>query len=409
MSETLPASQALKKKQIDPALLTFAEYYRIANSTDKFHDNTAYDWPVERMNENDWNAISHYPKLLRNLRIRGISFQIREQRRKNTYHKRTPEGSLLMVNGESQTYSDEEVALLGYTTHEVLVAIFEMENKQCVAVLEDEWGCVLVAVAQEYRGFGLGPILVEMQRRAEPGKTSGGFTPGGYRNFQKVYAHFVREALASGLYRRLLQSGDITLDRIKEITSSIRTDREKPKTGNMASSDPKDWLLYVGEYGDFIIYDRKVKDLIEDGWDKNAYWIERMILGLAYVSGERHLRLMQFGATTPMLRTFLMTCALSFCANKGESLNIEGNEHKYVRPEYGSVGPESYVVGFKSQEVTPTGKTLDYGPMGMAERKFRAGFDRFGEFGNHLQELAYGKFKGLSESILADLVAWSRV
>ncbi|MFK5284438.1 hypothetical protein ACI3PL_33140, partial [Lacticaseibacillus paracasei] len=75
--------------------------------------------------------------------------------------------------------------LTGKDRYAYYFAIFNDENK-CVAATQNENSCLLVSVADEYRGFGFGPYLVGLQRKYFPKANSGGFTVPGLDNLWKV-------------------------------------------------------------------------------------------------------------------------------------------------------------------------------------------------------------------------------
>ena len=76
--------------------------------------------------------------------------------------------------------------------------MFNDEN-QYIGGLQDEWGCILIHIAEEYQGFGLGPILGKLAREYYPSKSSGGFTNAGYTNFINVYRDMVKNYIQSGM------------------------------------------------------------------------------------------------------------------------------------------------------------------------------------------------------------------
>lgn len=347
---------------INPALLTFDEYHKLANNTDKWHPDSAYDATLAKLNS--YNPKSKYTKLYRRIKIHGLLFEIR----------------------------------LSQEGNEWAIGVFNGETK--VATVEDEWGCLLVMVAQEYRGFGLGPLLVKLARTIEPDRPSGGFTPSGYKNFVKVYQSMVRDALATGLYHGLIVQGQITMQRVKQIIASAGLAKQEIKPSrDLDSDDPKSWLLYVGEYGDFVLYDRKLKDLLAQETAEDGYWIDKMIKGFAYVQlhdghSENWAMLRQFGADTPALKRMLINCAVQYSNTENTPLWLEPDEIAFIdKRMIERVEGPSLVRGFKAYEVIPTGEEFDYLPFGRLERVWRKAFDRYDEFRIRMLELAHSKFR----------------
>lgn len=386
-------------RQINPALLTFDEYRQLVDRDQKCHPSSAYDFTLEQMNQFHSDP-ADWPRLVRRLTRNGLVFEIRLRLDPlDRVVQRDADGSLLRIDGELQYYSLDQLRRLGWPTHEWRLAVFE--GGQRVAFVEDEWGCVLVAVAREYRGFGLGPLLVKLARSIEPGKPSGGFTPGGFRTFHQVYREFVGDALRSGLYRQLVRQGTISMARVKAIVASAGA-RPTPSATpalHLGSADPANWLLYVGEYGDFIIYDKALRDALTGG-DRVDYFRERMLKGLAYVQihdgrgGQADWAMTRaFGAATPALARLLMNCAITYCVEHQATLFVEPEEYAAVDPALAQLGPESLVRGFRARQVMPSGRRFDYRPLGRAEAAWRRTFDRYDEFRLAMLELAYAKFR----------------
>lgn len=388
-------------KNIDPALLTLDEYSRIVNSKDKWHPDSAYDFDLERMNA--YFDISDFRKVLRRFTANGIEFTVRLSAKPARYVKTGPDGfNPLRINNEVQYFSEDELKRMGYQTTQWALAIVNPEN-ECVAKVEDEWGCVLIMVASEYRGFGFGPMLGKIARQIEPDRPSGGFTPGGYANFRKVHREFVRDALTSGHYRDLIKQGTITLDRVREIIDSAKLENHPKKpTANLSSSDPRDWLLY-GIDGVFILYDRKLIDVLQNEEKQDYYWLERMIKGYLLVripeSWEGSSRpkylwglSVRFGADDPSIRRLLLKMGMEWCRREKVPMAIDEADMQYLRPEdYTALGGMDKRTGMTRQLVKPL-KRYNYDQMVEFEQRFRAKIDPYGEFRDRVIELAESKY-----------------
>jgi hypothetical protein len=358
-----------EKEQLNPALLTFDEYYQIVGQNGKWHPDTAYERGASIAGLGEYIKKSNYTKLIKTIKINGVKLEIRQR----------PEP----LRNRMKPYSKD------YT-----FAIFD-DNDQCVATLQDEWGCVLYIVAQEYRGFGLGPILGKIAWELEPTKTSGGFTSAGYRTFQKVYREMVRNAMKSGLYTKMVQSGKMSVKRAKEIINSAKVDiRQTKSTANYATHDPKDWMLYVGD-NDCVLYDKKLKDIYKNtGNDTDEYWIEKMVLGVCLVRVPHGKGiLVQFGGDNDKIKRMMMTYALSYCASEGVPFYVDPEDVKYVDPRFGKVSEHSdYTSGMKRFPVKIL-DTINFDDFKKHEQMFRKSFDHYQEFHQRLLELAYSKFR----------------
>ncbi len=364
--------------------MTAQEYLQLANHKDKYHPDGAYDFDVEKMNK--WNTDKSKYRLVRNFKSNGLKFGLYINERKNKYCKKDQNGEYVRIDGELVPYTDEEIERLGWQPVEFSLAIFHDDKK--VAMAEDEWGAMLISVAKEYRKFGLGTIIGKMARTLEPAKTSGGFTASGARNFIRVHREFVRDALASGYYTALVRSGKLPIERVKEIIGSVDLSRRQKSTVNLDSSNPNDWLLYTDQYGTFMIYDRKIKDVIEQDMTNFA---ERMIKAFAYCSLGNHggiARLKLFGADSEQLRRLLLTLVWTYVDKHGEQLWVQPEEYDVPGFKY---GPESKAVGYSSRQIL-SGPTKDYSGLSATEHKFRKSFDRYGEFGHQIHELGNAKF-----------------
>jgi GNAT superfamily N-acetyltransferase len=312
---------------------------------------------------------------------------------KKRYAQRNPEAHAsdpwLRVDGQLVYFTDEEVKRLGYQPYEFEFAIFEGETR--VAMAQDEWGCMLIAVAKEYRGFGLGTLIGKLARTYEPGKTSGGFTPMGARNFARVHREFVRDALTSGLYSRMVRAGQITMDRVKEIVTSAKVQMRPAKdTIDLSSNSPKDWLLFTDFYGTFILYDRKLAHAIDHSTYHESF-AERMIKGMVYAMPHEQAgitRIKQFGGDAQGIRAFML--ALAYTRAKIENLPLWVEPEEYDLPGF-TYGEEENTVGYRSRQVL-TGKMIDYRAMVEDEMRFRKSFDQYDEFKHRLIEMAHAKY-----------------
>lgn len=377
-------------KKVDPALMTFQEYYELVNPKDKYHPRNAYDMDLSKINE--FMRKTDFDIPIQTVRVNNIMFEIR-MRKEDLYNlnyvKYTPEGQILRnENDEPIYYTREELTRLDKKRWEYSIGVFY--GDQTVAYTADEWGCMLVVVAREFRGWGFGPIILKIARSIEPDKPSGGFTPQGAYNLQKVYREFVGDYLKSGMYSFLVRSGQLSAERAKAIIQSAQQAYvRKPKEQfNLKTDDPRDWLLYVGEAGDFILYDRKLKDLVDRGVvdsEEFSHWVDQMIIGAVYASGRPPYQYIhQFGGKTEPVKMFMMRLALSEAAEHQEIVVFEEPLRPYVTQRG---------IQIDQNEAKLVADPIAYKAMGMAEHQWRKSFDRFDEFRYRLLELAYGKYQ----------------
>lgn len=374
--EPLPRRPRL---EIDPALMTLQEYSVAINPDRKSHSSRAYQYSLKQMNQHDTDRIENYPRLIQRTILRGIPFEFRLR----VEH---------MQSGKPYYY----------------IGAFNAE-KQKVATAQDEWGCMLVAVCHEYRGFGLGPIMTKIAYDIEPGKNTGGVTYAGSKVVVKTHREAVRQALVTGRYTAMIKSGELTKQRAKEIIDSAKLEvKSKVPKDNLASHDPEDWLLFVGEYGDFILYDRKLRDLLaqdveHDPWDThsdNSYWKDRFIKGIIYVhqmnTDSTEALIYNFYGADDRIKRFMMGLAISFCADEKITLWVDPNDQQYVG-KFAELGDESLRTGFRRLPVVKVNETLPYKHMGIAEELFRRSFDKYDEFKTQMMELGFGMMQKTDE------------
>ena len=383
----------------NPALMTIGEYLHAVDPAKKDHPDTSYDVDLEHMNQDlgsgNWRDKSKFPIFLKRVKLRGIYFEFRLSVTKNVYNKFDHEKMehIRDENGDVIPYSDEENAAAGRQIKEYSIAVYD-EDGRCVATTGDEWGCMLIQVAKEYRGFGLGPVLIRLARHFEPLKPSGGFTSGGQMNFIKMHRGIVRDALKNGFYNKMVKAGKITVARVKEIIDSAHLD-QKPKDKdqlNLNNKDPNDWLV-LAEYGGFTVYDKKLKDVYQHHLDTFG---ERFILGHALVRVLDHRAaglLVQFGAETDKLKSFLLACVASFCASEKVSLWVDPEDMAYIDHSKYNVAKEPDMITGKKRTKVSIKQPLNLALIATPDKVYRKSFDKYGEFKNTVLELADAKFR----------------
>lgn len=381
----LEATEPYIEKIVDPALLTWEEFWEKVNPKGKWHPEDAYNWSIHQMKQKK----TEYPILLNRREINGIFFEFRMNKQDyyqdNLYAKRDPEGEFVRINNVIQYYTREELLKLGkYKRYGYSFGVFH-EN-QCVGVAQDEWGCVLVGVAQEYRQFGLGKLLTKMAWEAEPGKDTGGCTSKGAAVTRKVHAEFVHEYLQKGFYSHLVKTGKLTAERVNQILKSASLQQKPVPKKDLGTDDPENWLMYH-EDGTFIVYDKKFKDHYQE---EDNYWKEKCIKAIGDVGGMMHendnYRLRTLGGDTEQLKKFMFLCCLTWT---GKPLYVY-QEDLPLADKIGEVNKER---GSKNGWVTLVAEPVDYKPLERAERAWRKKFDPYNEFHIILMETAYAKYQ----------------
>lgn len=236
-------------RNVDPAMMTTDEYMKLVDPDEKYHPDSAYQTKVgsyDYFKKKDFKTVNQK-------RIRGIMFEFCINRRRITYAKKHPDWNnggtepwLRDADGQIANWTHEESDQQGMKPNEYTIGVWTPEEgDNCIAATQDEWGCMLVSVAEEYKGFGLAPLLVKMARTLEPDKPSGGFTTGGRSNFIKVHREFVRQAVLDGRYTRAVKEGVITTQRAREIIQSAKITIRPQQKSDISSNDPKNWVCYA--------------------------------------------------------------------------------------------------------------------------------------------------------------------
>lgn len=380
-------------RQVEPAMMTTSEYELFSDPDGKHHPSTRlWNYSVAELSKR--NKPADFPELLFRKVIDGIRFEYKvkkedrwvgdrygdwDQEAKD--YRRGPDGRVLMLNAAQAQKKFPN------RRYDHSFGVFD-EQGRCAGVTQDEWGALLVMVAKEYRGFGLGSELIRMHLQAEPEKKSGGFTSGGRESFRRAHADMVRDFSSKGFYSAMAKRGDITPSRGIEILKSVRPSGKSRPSRNLSSNNPEDWLLYA-ENGAWIVYDRKLRDLLQDdSVDEESMhmWAESMIKGLAHVSSGasgKGYYLWNLEGESPGLKRALMSWAVAWVAEDGSKLWIYNGQEEWVDPRF---------VKVDGHFASPAGKVASPAGMIAAERKFRKEFDKYDEFKSRLLELAFSKW-----------------
>lgn len=396
VQQILEDTRPYVKKDIDPALLTFDEYYDLLNPSRRTHADSAYDWSVEYYNEEDLGLykIENFPTLLKRKKVAGMFFEFRLEKEEKMFVKYDDNDRLLYDdNGNMIRLTDEEIEALGIDKYRYTIGVFNEEG-ECVGATQDEWGAMLITVAKEYRGLGLGTEIGKLAWEIEPGKDSGGFSPSGRGTLRSIHARYVRDYLESGMYSYLVRTKKLSTKRVRDILASNDYNRSKRSTGNLKMNDPKDWLV-MEDHGAYIVYDRKVKDMWDDGtvFDR-GYWVEKTLRGMVYTMPDRdgYTRIKVFGGEDDKVKTFLMKLAIDEAQRDGNPLVVEPEDINYVPKNNTRIEGPNNIAGYQSYIVWYSGASTSTTRLIAAEKRFRRSFDRYDEFRIFILEASYGKF-----------------
>lgn len=253
-------------KNFNPALHTFKEYYDMI-SDGKFHDDGAYSINLERFNE--YNKADNFEYMINRFKLHGREFLLKESREDRwefSLYKRDKDGEIQRKeNGDIVYLSMEEKQQKIPEDKRWIIqhAIIDSKTGMKVAATQDEWGCVLVSVANEYKGLGLGQKLLDHHRKINPLGWSGGHTPQGYNAFTRSYQKMVKDAMVSGLYSKMIKKGEMTVQRAREIIKSAhitKKDVEQYNIENGRIGKSRGW-------GEKLTYKEEMKDKFDKGLD----------------------------------------------------------------------------------------------------------------------------------------------
>jgi GNAT superfamily N-acetyltransferase len=251
---------------------------------------------------------------------------------------------------------------------------------QIVAQGTDEWGATLLIVAEEYRGRGLGRLLAEAWYEHNPTSTSGGFTPAGASNAKAAWVDRVREFEARGWYSALVQRGDLTKARVKQILSGLpkkRPSRTRLPQVAPASAAP-DLRIFVDDDGTaFVVYDARFLDDPDEqyvhgyGFFRDAPRIGTFLYRIDY---------------DPEYRKLTTATALQLARDNGDRIYVGGKPGDMV--DYTGLPHVKRSRGY----LTLTEDVLPLADARRVEKALRTGKDRRGEMVSRLLEAAEAKW-----------------
>lgn len=241
-------------KSIDVAMMTFEEYLKIVNPSNKYHEQH-WNYSVDDLNNSNITNKSEMT-LLKRKKYGNLEITFYEQKDKKRYGRHDE-------NNVYHLYTDQEILDKGLPLYDISIYVYHDDKK--IGYIGDEWGATLVYLAREYSGNNIGKDLTIMFRKHEPDRDSGGFTNKGYANIKNVYREFVKEYLRNGIYSHLVKTGELTSDRVKEIISSADLQNYKPEKKlsdfaiNYSTKFDENTLVFRYENNmDFVVFDKRI-------------------------------------------------------------------------------------------------------------------------------------------------------
>lgn len=424
----------------NPAFLTFPEYLRIINPESKRHPGSAYSTTLGTLNSYD--SSDNYPELLQQFESNGRVFEIRQKTERvwdRQYVKSSSDGEILRdEKGDLIYYTTEELQAQGKPEFEVEHIILDKKTQKIVGKTQNEWGCLLVMVAEEYQGMGLGPKLTYENRCRQPERPSGGMTHAGESTCFRAYQRMVSEHLTQGKYREALLNGDMSFNDIAKILYSadaVGKYVEKKRQSlidqgyeSMAKKIKKyDWgrsgdnqvdldmtratdLRLYADDSFAILYNARLLTLLDHHVTPNMEryddFMEEGIVGYAYVGGTYDSKdipkLFRLYGNNDNTRSLMAEVMLN--TNLGLPVRIHDEDIQYLRDELQDK------VSLENQDRTPFHTAILHEPslswLGDAiqlEKRGRKEKDNpYGENWVRIQELAYGVSERAHEKFIDD-------
>lgn len=447
--------------------LSKREFYERTNPKREYHDSDAYsnntvdsiDSLMKFLDDDD--KLTH--TTLNRFKANGLRFrlvQTKEDLANRNYSKRglNADGEMDYIrdeNGDLIPLShDEKLEMIernGWNRYEYEHRVYDEQTGKCVANTQDEYGCLLFIVADEYKGFGFGQKLLEADFAVNDYRHSGGYTPSGQKSTDLFYDSQIRKAMAHGEFSKMVRSGEKSVEEVKDIlkAANVRNwykhvskeelakypdyydkaalDRngltleqvllkgeyipakhsrcklpDRANQTDFSFGAVKDMLLY-NDGNSAVLYDKKFLKLAQDQNHISKFdsrFLDEAILGYVYIGGVYDPRatpkLHGFYAKSPALEKFMHTVALNL---------YEGDKFR-VTPEQRAVIRSLDLEGVTETQdvekcyVSLSGSTLDVKRMGDMERLVsKIEGDRYGEAHMLMRERAYALSEGESELV----------
>lgn len=444
-----------------------SEFYERTNPKREYHDSDAYsnnsvesvDSLMKFLDGND--KLTH--KTLNRFKANGLRFklvQTKEDLANRNYSKRglDQDGQMDYVRDENGdliplTY-DEKLEMIkrnGWERFQYEHRIYDEQSGKCVANTQDEYGCLLFIVSDEFKGFGFGQKLMDADFAFNGYRHSGGYTPSGQKSTDLFYDSQIRKAMANGEFSKMVRSGEKSIEYVKDLLNSAnvqnwyknisKAEVEKyPDYYNKASLDRngltieqarqcgnflpakhsrcqlpdqknqtdfsfgavKDMLLY-NDGNSAVLYDKKFLKLAKDQNHISKYdsrFLDDAILGYVYIGGvydtNETPKLYGFYAKNPALEKFMHSVALNLY--EGDKFRVTPEQRAVIR----SLGLEgvSETQDLEKCYVSLQGTTLDVKRMGEMERIVsKIEGDRYGEAHMLMRERAYALSEGQTELV----------
>lgn len=367
---------------VQPHLLTWEEYLAVANPQDKWHSTDTYDYTLANLNE-PWvrnklkTAKQYVTKLIKG---RSFTFYINVEDKRELQYNNVSPAQMDKINNNPYNYE---------------FTVVDDESGNVVGTAQDEWGALLISVAREFRGFNLGVLLGTFIRKYVPAYNSGGLTSGGKHNLYKVYSNAVKDAMANGVYSKLVKARKLSASRATEIINSANLATKLPSSltpDRTFENNKQDWVC-MNDHTSFIIYNSKLlalynRDAVSD------FWKDELIVGMGFASStaiDNDLVIYQFGGKDDAVKKLIMSLLMTAAQDLGYNVRVEDQFVKYVDMRKVEKSTEK---SYSKNELVlkPVNYSTRIPVMIQADQRLRKKYDKHDEFKYWLQETATAKY-----------------
>lgn len=405
--ELYPKHEIEHKGVIEPALMTFDEYFdRLQKGVyQEFHDEGTYAYTIESKPWNYINIKDGTWEKVKNQKINRLNIEYYKKSRKKDFVKRDDKGNYLRdEKGDLVPYSEEDYnkyRQAGYLTEEIQFCAYHKDEDLVIASVADEWNCVLVSVLKEYQGNGIGDTLLDLYMHYYPHKSTGGVTPQGEKAIKRFHSRLVKKYLQNGIYSDLVRKGELTATRAKEIIASIDKD-DKPKTGSELSKTygGSGNLMYYINDSTVIIFDLDVKTMLGKSHNYPDSFMKKLIkcyiyistfytnpefkysnLWTVYAEDEKYLKLgldMLLSSGEKISDYYIDK---NFDEKTKEMIKNVFNSGNYIKKE-----EKGFLIGQKCNVIREKKKKYNFETLKRDSKNWFKMNDKHGEFENHLLE-----------------------
>lgn len=250
-----------KEHDIKAAMLADDEYNRGGKIVATQHDGT---WFYNPKYINDDNLKQLEPKgryVIHKYPERVLEMAIEEYVKQSNKKKYNKPFKRMKLKGEYFTF---------HIDREWVDSIQVLNDDHLiVANASDEWGATLVQVAEEYAGKGIGQHLASMFIDMFQ-KPSGGYTPDGVKNAERIWNNRVSEYIQYGWYSELIKNNRIEREQVRKILSQYKSKKptqEKIPTVTKSKDNDITYLCYIDEEDvTFVLYDARYLEEQNDAY-----------------------------------------------------------------------------------------------------------------------------------------------